>query len=235
MIKQKQFFSIILTLILTTISAQNAINQFDNEGKRHGAWQKKYPNTDQLRYKGQFNHGKEIDTFKYYKLKNQKSVLSAVKIYNSKNSLANVIFYTSNKKVVSKGQMNGKHHIGTWTYYHKNSNKLMIEEYYNANGKLEGKRLVYYKNGNIADCASYLDDELNGILKRFSENNVLLQESMYVNNKLNGRTVYYENLGDIKAEGNYKSNLKVGIWSYYKEGEIVKKINHNTNEIVFEK
>ena len=87
MIKQKVYFSFIFTIILTIAHAQKSVNQFDKSGKRHGIWTKNYHKTDQKRYEGQFVHGKEVDTFKYYTLSKGKSVLSATKVFNIKDSL----------------------------------------------------------------------------------------------------------------------------------------------------
>lgn len=126
MIKQKLIFSIIFTIILTSLTAQNELNGFDENGERHGIWRKNYPNSNQLRYEGKFNHGKEIDTFKYYKLKLKKSVLSAVKVFNSNDNTSEVLFMASNGSIVSKGKMDGKNFIGKWLFYHKNSYRIMI-------------------------------------------------------------------------------------------------------------
>jgi len=62
MIKQKVFTIFTLTLFLTSVYAQNPVNQFDKDGLRHGIWTKNYHNTDQKRYEGVFKHGKEIDS-----------------------------------------------------------------------------------------------------------------------------------------------------------------------------
>ena len=43
-------------------------NQMDADGNRHGIWKKNFDNTQQVRYEGEFNHGKEIGLFKFYKL-----------------------------------------------------------------------------------------------------------------------------------------------------------------------
>ena len=67
MIKQKIYFVIILTLVLTNVNAQS-INQFDANGERHGLWKKNFEGTDQPRYEGTFDHGKEVGIFKFYKL-----------------------------------------------------------------------------------------------------------------------------------------------------------------------
>ena len=118
MIKQKIISLFTFTIILTSVSAQTKVNQFDDKGERHGVWKKNYPKTNHLRYEGKFFHGKEIDTFKYYKLKRKKSVLSAIKVFNPENTMAEVVFMTSKGNIVSKGQMDGRNYIGTVSYTH---------------------------------------------------------------------------------------------------------------------
>ena len=219
MIKQKVLLPLIFIIILTTVNAQKSVNQFDNAGKRHGFWTKSYHQTTQKRYEGVFQHGKEIDSFKYYTLSKGKSVLSAVKVFNKKGSLADVTFLASNKKVISEGKMNGKRFIGQWIFYHKNSTAKMIVENYNESGKLEGERNVYYKNGSVAEKAFYKNGKLNDEAKWFSENDILIKSSHYAADELNGKTTNYDVSGTKIAEGEYISNQKKGIWKYYKNGK----------------
>ncbi|GGI58080.1 toxin-antitoxin system YwqK family antitoxin [Winogradskyella haliclonae] len=235
MIKHIIAYGVVLTIILTPLAAQNEINKFDESGKRHGIWQKNYPKTNQLRYKGKFLHGKEIDTFKYYKLKRKKSVLSAVKVFNLDNNEAQVTFMASNGNVISQGKMDGKNFIGKWVFFHKNSQDIMIEENYNAKGQLEGKRSVMFINGKVAEVADYKNDLLNGITKIYSESGKLLQESIYKDDKLDGNTSYYDIDGNLQAKGSFKSNLKIGLWEYYKNGELVRKVDHDNDKVIFKK
>eukprot|EP01093_Parvamoeba_rugata_P013356 TRINITY_DN405_c0_g1_i2.p1 TRINITY_DN405_c0_g1~~TRINITY_DN405_c0_g1_i2.p1 ORF type:complete len:237 (-),score=59.85 TRINITY_DN405_c0_g1_i2:51-761(-) len=235
MIKQKVFTIITLTLFLTSVYAQNPVNQFDKDGLRHGIWTKNYHNTDQKRYEGVFKHGKEIDSFKYYTLSAGKGVLSAIKVFNEKDSIADVTFLASTKKVISEGKMNGKRFIGTWTFYHKNSSAKMIVENYNENGLLEGERFVYFKNGLLAESAHYKNGLLHGESKWFSEKNVLLRHTHYKDDHLEGKTINYDANGNITSEGNYIKSQKKGIWKYYKDGKLTKKIDHTTQEVLYKK
>ncbi|MUU78361.1 toxin-antitoxin system YwqK family antitoxin [Winogradskyella endarachnes] len=235
MVKQKIYSLFILTVFLTTANAQKSVNQFDKNGKRHGIWTKNYHKTDQKRYEGTFVHGKEVDSFKYYTLSSGKSVLSAVKVFNEKDSIADVTFFSSTKKVISKGKMNGKRFIGQWIFYHKNSTDIMIKEYYNEDGVLDGKRIVFFKNGKVAESANYKNGELHGESKWYSEQNVLLRHAQYKDGHLEGKTIHYNSEGDVVSEGNYKKSKKDGIWKYYKAGELHKKIDHTTGEIIFKK
>ena len=233
MIKQNALFIIFFTITLTSLIAQNEVNKFDENGLRHGFWQKTYPNTDQLRYQGKFYHGKEIDTFKYYKLKRKKSVLSAIKVFNSKDNKAKTTFMTSNGNIVSSGIMDGKNFIGQWLFYHKNSDKVMIEENYNTNGELEGLRNVFFTNGVTAESAEYKSGKKNGILKIYSQSSKLLQESVYYGDKLNGKTTYYDLNGSIEATGDFNANLKTGVWEYFKNGKLTRKVDHDNNKVLY--
>ncbi|MCT4628356.1 toxin-antitoxin system YwqK family antitoxin [Winogradskyella sp.] len=232
MIKQKVYFTFFFTIILTIAYAQKSVNQYDKNGKRHGIWTKNYYKTDQKRYQGTFKHGKEIDTFNYYTLSKGKSVLSAIKVFNEKDSIAEVTFYTSTKKIISKGKMNGKRYIGKWVFYHKNSSVIMIVEHYNDDGKLEGEREVYFKNGNTAEKAMYKNGKLHGESSWYSESNKLLRRSTYINGDLNGKTINYDADENITSEGYYTENKKSGIWKYYKDGKITKEIDHTNQKII---
>jgi len=235
MIKQKVHLFAIFTIILTTAFAQKSVNNFNISGKRDGLWTKNYHKTDQKRYEGVFQNGKEIDSFKYYTLSEGKSVLSAVKVFNAKDSLADVTFFASNKKVISKGQMNGKRYIGQWIYFHKNSTVKMIIENFNANGVLHGARQVLYKNGVIAESANYKNGKLEGEANWFSENDKPLKIAHYKKGELHGKTTNYDSNGRVLSEGMYGNDLKKEIWSYYKDGELIKKIDHTNKEVVYKK
>ncbi len=232
MIKQKINLILFFTIILTNGFAQKSVNQLDKNGKRHGIWTKNYEGTDQVRYIGNFRHGKEIDTFKYYKLSKGKSVLSATKVFNDKDKKASVKFFTSRGKLISEGMMDGKNYIGKWIFYHRKSNAIMIEENYNVQGQLSGNRMVYYDNGQIAEKANYKSGKLSGEANWYSESNTLIKTSIYKDGELNGESTYYDIYGNIKSKGTYKSDKKVGIWEYYKGGKLTKKVNHTTKEVI---
>ena len=235
MIKQKISFSLILTFFLSLAFAQNKKNQFDKDGKRHGYWSKNYPNKDLIRYSGNFYHGKEIDTFKYYTIDNKKSVLSAIKIFNKNDNKANVIFMTSKGKVISTGMMDGKKYIGKWIYYHRNSENIMIEENFDSNGKLDSIRTVYYNDAKKAEITNYKNGKLSGKSEWFSKDNKTTRISYYLDGELDGETIYYDNFGNITAEGDYKNGKKSGVWKYYKSGQLQKKIDHTNNVILFKR
>ena len=213
------------------MGAQNSVNQFDNNGERHGIWTKNYHNTNQKRYEGTFVHGKEVGEFKYYTLKNGKSVLSAIKVFNEKDSTASVKFLASNGKIISEGNSQGKKSIGKWIYYHKNSEVVMITENYNDQGELTGERTVYYKNGQVAERALYKNGLLHGLSEWFSDKGKLIKSSVYENDDLNGLSINNDSNGNISSKGRYEKNKKVDVWEYYTNGKLIKTINHTTQEV----
>jgi len=198
--------------------AQN-YNAFDSEGKRHGKWQKKYKNSDQLRYKGTFDHGKEVGTFKFYKPSSGEQP-TAVKIFSKATDTVSVQYFTNKGKVISEGKMIGKERVGLWKYYHKNSEKIMMTEEYES-GVLNGQQLTYFENGQLTEKITYTKGQRQGKRIVYSKEGLVIKEFTYLNDKLHGTTKYYNTDGTLKIEGVYKKDRKNGIWNYYENGKLV--------------
>ncbi len=216
-------FLIILSVVFSifTANSQSEINQFDAQGKRHGIWEKKYEKSDQIRYSGQFNHGKEIGIFKYY-CKDCLSKPSVIKTFNDQDNSALVKYLTKKGKAISEGKMIGKNRVGEWIYYHKkNSNVIMTKEFY-KDGKLDGQKITYYLNSKIAEEVTYVNGIKQGKNNYYSPTGVLLKKLLYKNDELHGPASYYDGSGNITLEGNYKEGKKHGIWKTYKNGKFVK-------------
>lgn len=206
------------------MSAQG-VNQFDKNGKRHGLWQKNYENTNVLRYRGNFSHGKEVGEFKFYINSKGKPILSATKVFKPENSISQVTFFSSKGKVISEGKMDGKKHIGIWKYYQKSSDELLILEEFNDLGVLDGERQVFYANGQVAEKANYSQGMLDGLSTWYSEHGVLIKELRYVDNQLEGDTKVYNGKGELIIEGQYKKGQKSGIWNYFEAGNLTEQKN----------
>ncbi|WP_310992361.1 toxin-antitoxin system YwqK family antitoxin [Aequorivita marina] len=208
-----------LFFLCTNAFSQSEINQVDAQGKRHGVWQKTYPGTDQLRYKGTFKHGKEVGVFKFY-CAECKDKPFVIKEFNDSNSVAHVKYFTIKGKLVSEGKMQGKNRIGEWVYYHEKSKNVMTREHY-ENGKLQGKTTVYYPNGKITEETTYKNGLKNGEDNYFSPEGVLLKQLIYKNDELHGDAVYYDAHGNVSISGSYKNGKKHGLWKHYKDGKVV--------------
>lgn len=204
-----------------SLLAQEKVNQFDAKGARHGIWIKYFELNNQLRYTGQFNHGKEIGVFKYYDINNDKIPI-VIRAFNTANDMAEVSFFSLSGVLESKGKMQGKNRIDKWLFYHKDGKTVMAEEFY-KDGLKNGESKVYYTNGKVTEIAHYLNDKLNGNYKRYSPFNFLYQDLTYKNDELDGLAIYYDpKNGLIVSKGSYKENKRVGTWEHYEKGKLVR-------------
>lgn len=199
--------------------SQTEINQMDAQGKRHGIWKKTYEGTSQLRYEGNFEHGKEIGEFKFY-CEDCKGQPTVIKNFTGKDNIADVKYFTIKGKLVSEGKMAGKDRIGEWVYYHEDSKNIMTREQY-ANGKLQGKVITYYPNGKITQETTYKNGVKEDEDNYYSPEGVLLKKLLYKEDQLQGPALYYDAYGNVVIEGFYKDNKKHGLWKYYKNGKVI--------------
>ncbi len=222
------FILLIISGLSSVDGLSQSYNQVDDQGKRHGQWQKKYPQSQQLRYEGTFEHGKEIGDFKFYDEKGGHP--TAIKSYTVGSPLLDVSFYTTAGKKVSEGKMLEKKREGEWIYYHQDGDEVMIKENY-SDDLLSGKRTVYYITGEIASIENYEAGLKNGQAVNYSDKGKLLQEVTFKEDRLQGWAKIYDPTGVLIREGTYKDNKKHGSWKYYKDGVLEKTVKFPINKI----
>lgn len=209
---------LIFLLVCPPLQAQEAGNQYDENGKRHGPWKGYYEDDpSQLKYEGAFEQGKEIGLFKFYQPGLKKPV--ATRFFSPDSDIAEVQFLAQNGKVISEGKMRGAKRIGQWKYYHKNPDKLMMTENY-ENGVLNGEKTTYFENGNIAEKSFYKNGLLHGERILYSLNGVILEQMVYVDGALHGPAKFFNGKGELLSEGNYRNDQHHGIWKYYENGTL---------------
>jgi len=218
--KIKNLLLVSAFLVVSVVFSQTEVNQFDSNGKRHGIWEKNFDNSEQKRYEGEFNHGKEIGIFKFY-CEDCKSNPSVIKTFNSQDDSATITYLSKKGKKISEGKMKGKTRIGEWVYYHSKSNVIMTKENY-VNGKLDGLKTTYFLNNKLAEELMYNNGIKEGVNNYYSPTGVLLKKLLYKNDELHGLATYYDGSGNIILEGDYKDGKKHGIWKTYKNGKFVK-------------
>ncbi|WP_290698009.1 toxin-antitoxin system YwqK family antitoxin [Lacinutrix sp.] len=213
---------ILIFTLITTVSFSQDRNQKDADGKRHGVWSKNFEGTKVLRYEGEFNHGQEVGTFKFYKNIDGQSVLTATRTFSPSSDLADVKFFSSTKKLISKGRMRGKTYVGKWLYYHNKSKVVMTQEFYNNKGELEGLNKTFYLSGQLAKQENYSAGIVVGESRWFSESGILIKVFNYKNGELHGSAKIYDSKGKIEQEGVYQKDRRHGIWKFYKNGKLLK-------------
>lgn len=207
-------------LLLVAGFASGQTNQTDADGKKHGLWKGTYEGSKRPRYEGSFDHGKETGTFKFFDDTKAGKVI-ATREFKEDGSAYTTFFDQKGNKVSEGLIVNKKDYQGEWKYYHEASVQVMTLENY-KNGKLDGTRTVYYKNGKVAETAEYKNGKKQGAYAKFTEDGKPLEEVTYLNDQVEGPAVYYDGDGSVASKGNYVNGAKKGTWEFYRGGKLVK-------------
>lgn len=218
----KQLIFVFLLFGVFIANAQDKINQLDDKGNRHGLWRGTHKESNRIRYEGTFNHGKETGIFKYFDDTKAGTVI-ATRDFSKGDGSCYAVFYDQKGNKVSEGKLVNKLPEGEWKYYHFESNQLMSHEFY-KNGKLDGVRKVFYKDGTVAEETNYKLGSKEGISKTFSEKGQLIDSHIYKNNLFDGPASYYDGLGNKMYEGNYVNGKRVGMWKFFENNKVVKQV-----------
>jgi antitoxin component YwqK of YwqJK toxin-antitoxin module len=212
-----------ILFLLSAVGFAQDFNKLDANGKKDGVWKGTYENSKRPRYEGTFSHGKEVGIFKFFDDTKNADVI-ATRDFSANDGSAYTIFYDQKKNIVSEGKVVGKNYEGEWKYYHKASKVLMTVENY-KNGKLDGKRTVYYPNAKIAEEVTYKNGLKEGVYKKFGQNGIILEQTTYVNDQYSGEAVFYDSDGVVASKGKFLNGKKAGIWKFYVKGKLTKELN----------
>ena len=218
----KQLFIVLLLFSAFLANAQDKINQFDDKGERHGLWRGTHKESNRVRYEGTFNHGKETGVFKYFDDTKAGTVI-ATRDFSKGDGSCYAIFYDQKSNKVSEGKLVNKLPEGEWKYYHFESKQLMSKEFY-KNGKLEGVRKVFYKDGTLAEETNYVNGIKHGNSKTYSEKGQLIDAHIYKNGQYDGVASYYDGLGNKMYEGSYVNGKRVGTWKFFEKNKVIKQV-----------
>lgn len=211
--------SLLFIFISINFVAQSKLNQFDDDGKRHGVWKKLFRNGNK-RYVGQFEHGKEVGTFKFYAITGEEHPM-VEKEFTKGSNIVNVRYYSTEGVLESQGRMKGKHRIGSWNYYFSDGKTLLSTESYKE-GFLDGEEKTYYRKGGLVEVAHYKLGKLHGNRIRYSDEGKPTENLTYQAGVVHGPAIIYDEKGEIFARGSYENGIKAGIWEFNMDGEMVK-------------
>jgi antitoxin component YwqK of YwqJK toxin-antitoxin module len=211
-------------LICSSVFGQDKINQLDANGDKHGLWKGYYDDTKNLKYEGEFKHGKEIGVFTFYDNTKVKKVV-ATRDFSANDGSCYTIVYNGKHKV-SEGKLVNKIHEGEWKFYHLRSDTIMNLENY-KNGQLHGVKKVFYNTGLIAEETNYNNGTKDGPYKKVAENGIVLEESFFKNGQYHGQAIFREAAGGKYTVGEFKNGKSVGIWKFYEKDKLVKEENRS--------
>jgi antitoxin component YwqK of YwqJK toxin-antitoxin module len=207
-------------------------NKLDEKGLKQGTWKGIYEESKRPRYQGTFEHGKEIGLFKFFD-DTKAGTIIATREFNAKDNSCYTTFFNQKSNKVSEGKVVNKKFDGEWKYYHENLPIIMTTEFY-ANGKLNGVRKVFYRNGNIAEETTYVNDVKEGNYKKYTENGVILEETIYKKGEYDGQAIFRGADNQISGQGLFKNGKKVGMWKILEEDKL-KNVNMNKQGKKFQK
>ena len=109
-------------------------------------------------------------------------------------------------------------------YYYNNGQLEIESETPFKNGKENGIKKKYYKNGRLKRETPHTDGKANGIEKKYYENGRLKGETPYTDGKLNGVVKEYYETGELLREAPYKNGEHDGVAKIYdKNGQLREK------------
>ncbi|MEA1886544.1 MAG: hypothetical protein U9N72_04980 [Bacteroidota bacterium] len=216
-----------LTVLLTlcsAVSAQEKLNQTDKQGHRQGHWIKKYPN-GQLMYEGYFIDDEPEGEFKRY---DEEGNLTSVLNYSTDSDTVSACFYHPNGFIAAKGKYIGQKKIGEWLFYSDYvENHLLMKCKYEED-KIEGTRIKYHWNGEIAEKLEFSEGIKSGKWKQYFTDGTLALESTYINGKRNGEFKSWHTNGKPEITGRYVENVRTGVWNFYNsDGTLRREIKYN--------
>ena len=225
-IKRHIFICVIALLVLGgSAQAQEQVNQFDENGARHGLWKKYYEGTNQLRYTGTFNHGTEVGVFKYYCQSCGEQVV-VIRDFDSIPGACAVTFYTDRGQLVAQGRMQDQKRIGPWVTYHKGGKTIMTKEHY-IDDLLDGVKNTYYPNGLLAESCTYQKGILQGTCSYYGPGGQLIKTFTFENDQLHGPVEFYDLSGNLERTGIYSRDKKSGVWKTYVNGVVTQEEDFN--------
>lgn len=189
-------------------------NQTNAKGQKHGEWRKNFPNSNQLRYEGQFENGVEVGTFVHY---HENGRVRAENIYRGKTGICYSKQYSLNGVLIAEGIFIKTERDSTWRFYSDALGILISEETF-SKGKRNGKVVTYFKDGKIAELTTYQMDIKNGPWEQNFEDGQPKVRGTYKNGQLEGEVTYYSDIsGKQMAKGIYKAGLRDGVWIFWDE------------------
>ena len=116
---------------------------------------------------------------------------------------------------------------GNYQRFYRDGN--VAEDAYYVNGKLDGKRSLYYHSGQLEIEEIYVMDSLHGTFKSFYPSGKLEFTCEYIDNKIQGIAKKYYESGQLMEEVQFKDNQENGPFTEYYDNGVVEWKGHYLN------
>ena len=162
--------------------------------KKIGVWKTLFQNGN-LKEEGMFE-GDKYRVINLWSLEGEQLIKNANGDY--------LTHFEDSNKLAEKGNIVDGLKNGIWKIYHLNSIVMQDESNYNM-GKLEGRHMTYYQNGNIAVEGDFIEDKKDGTWNWYYESGSLQCSVGYLNDKKNGSQIFYSESGFEAKEEVYEN------------------------------
>jgi len=205
-------------------NAQEKINQTDQNGKRQGQWIKKYPNGN-IMYEGYFIDDKPQGKFNRY---DEDGNLVSILDYSAVSDTIHACFYHPKGYIAGRGNYINQEKTGVWLYYSDYVEDHLLMRCRYLDDKIEGTRIKYHWNGNIAEKLEFYRGIQSGEWKQYYTDGTQALESAYINGTRNGKFLTWHMNGKPEITGQYINDVRTGMWSFFNsDGTLRKEIKYN--------
>ena len=205
----RELILVITLFIGFGLFAQNAT---DSKGRKQGSWQKNYPNSKAIEYKGAFKNDKPVGKFVYYY---PSTKVKAVIVHDETSNRSEAYFYHETGQVLSYGIYRDLKKDSVWLNFGP-SGRISFKETYSKD-VLNGEKIIYFvpedpsdKSVRVMAKMNYKDGKLEGEYWEYFDIGVLKVKGNYVNNKRHGTWEEFQPNGQPLAFSRYKDGVKHG-------------------------
>ncbi|TXI83207.1 MAG: toxin-antitoxin system YwqK family antitoxin [Crocinitomicaceae bacterium] len=212
-------FTLVFVLFGMSQTAFLQLNKTDANGKKQGPWEKKYPNSLVLEYKGQFKDDKPVGTFTYFY---PSTKVKMIVKHNDKTGRSEAFIYHENTLLMAHGIFKNQKKDSVWTHFGP-SGRLTTRESY-KDGLLHGKQIIYYvpedpndKSERIAKISNFVKGTLEGEVIEYFDFGTVKTTCKYVNGKKQGVCISNHANGQKMIQESYENGVKHGYFFAYDE------------------
>ena len=133
------------------------------------------------------------------------NIISIVKsyIYENKTTLRKVYVGLDEKRKIITSKYKTRYGVIEGPYIEYENNNL-VETCKYINGKLQGKKEIFYLSGKVCSEENYKEGKRHGIFKEYDENGNLIRKDEYDNGVIVGESLWFYPTGIIRERITYK-------------------------------
>ena len=226
MLKNLNVLLFVILFQVTSLYAQDKINQTDAKGYKQGNWIVKFPN-GKVRYEGSYIDNKPVGDWKRF---HENGIVKARMTYLPNSDKVAAELFEINGTRYAKGIYKGTTKDSTWNYY--NNLRLVGQEDY-AGGVKSGRSVIFYGDGSPATESFWLNGQPDGVSRSFYPSGKKKTEIMFRAGKREGLSLVYYESGQTEVTGQYVNDLCEGSWKFnLEDGKLIYELKYKSGVLL---